>query len=455
LKPQATLAALMAVALFAAGCGRSGTSTEETPAGAAKPVTGDFGDLKGICGPGKATTSPAQGVTADAIKLGVFTDVSFTKKSEFIDAAKVFTTWCNASGGIKGRKLTATTRDSKLFEVRQRMLEACREDFALVGGGAALDATGVKERLSCLLPDFPAQVVQKQNNGSDLQVNQTGGTSYDRYPGYYDWLMKEAYPASKGSVGIINGDSPITKDVGAQAKESLTVAGAKFIYDDKYPVAGVSDWTPYAQAMKSKGVKGLVFYGDFLSLVKLEQVLTNIGHKLDWIDANNNSYSPAFIKLGGKALSFQNNLADLGGFHLLENASTNPATQQILDLFKQYAPQAPVTLPAVRAFATWLLFAKAAGSCGEALTRKCVYEAARKEAAWTGGGLMAPVDLTKADLPLKCFNIVQATPEGWKPADFKPNKGMYRCDGRTYKFTGDYGKPMTLADVGKSMSDVK
>jgi len=459
---QVIPAALAAAALLAvAGCGghdsagAAGDGTASATKAAQQAASGDFGDLKKVCGPGDAKSSPAQGVTAGAINLGVFSDVGFSKNSEFVDTAKVFTSWCNAAGGINGRKLVATTRDSKLMEVRQRMLEACREDFALVGGGSALDALGVQDRLKCLLPDFPAQVSQIQNQGSDLQLNDTGGASYDRYPGYFQWLLKTVYPDSASAVGTIAGDAAVSKVIAAREQESLKAAGARIPYKDLYPAAGVSDWTPYAQAIKSKGIKGLVFLGDFASLAKLEQILTGMNYRLDWIDANNNAYGPAFVQLAGKSLDYQNNFADLSGVHPLEKAADNQATGQLVSLFKKYAPGAQPTLPGVRGFASWLLFAKAASSCGDQLTRKCVYEAARKESAWTGGGLLAPVDLTKTDAPLNCFNIEKATSKGWEPADFKPTDGAYTCNEPAYMFKGDYGKPLTLADVGKSMADVK
>jgi hypothetical protein len=226
------------------------------------------------------------------------------------------------------------------------------------------------------------------------------------------------------------------------------------VYDDVYPVLGLADWTPYAEAIKSKGVKGLVFYGQFEQLAKLEQSLTNIGYKLDWIDTNNNAYGDSFLQLAAPSLGFQNNFADLAGVWPLEKAADNPATQKVLDLYRQYAPGSQVTFPALRAISAWLLFAKAAASCGDALTRLCLYNAARQENAWTGGGLQAPVDLSAPDKPMNCFNAEKATPSGWQPADFKPDTGAYRCDSPVYKYTGAYIKPMTLADVGKSMSDL-
>jgi hypothetical protein len=458
-RPLMPIAALAAVALLAAGCGRSGTNNEE-PSGGGTPkheqaVSADFGDLKDVCGPGNPTKAPTQGVTKDAIDVGVFSDVGFTKNPELADAAKVFTSWCNELGGVKGRKLVVHLRDTKMMEVRQRMLESCKQDFALVGGGAGLDAMGTKDRLSCLLPDFPAQVSMIQNNGSDLQFGQSGGVSYNRYQGYWSWLLKEAYPGSGNAIGLVSGDSPVTKALGAQAQEALKAIGGSVVYNDLYPAQGVSDWTPYAQSIKSKGVKGLIFYGDFTSLAKLEQILTGMNYKLDWIDANNNAYLPQFIKLAGPSLKFQNNFADLSGMHPLENAADDSATKRAQDLYQKYAPDAHLTLPGLRAFSAWLLFAKAAGTCGDDLTRKCVYDAARKETAWTAGGLQAPADQSKKDVPLDCFNVEKATPDGWKPADFKPNNGAYRCGAPKYRYTGNYGRPLTLADVGKSLNDLK
>ncbi len=90
-----------------------------------------------------------------------------------------------------------------------------------------------------------------------------------------------------------------------------------------------------------------------------------------------------------------------------------------MNLYKQYASGTDPTLPALRAFSSWLLFAKSAASCADALTRSCLYTAARKESAWTAGGLQAPVDLTAQDNPLKCFNVEQATGQGWAPAELQ------------------------------------
>ncbi|WP_332839047.1 ABC transporter substrate-binding protein [Nocardia bovistercoris] len=461
MRPQRIVVALMAIALLVAGCGRDSgsTGTEETGGGGSTPAaSGNFGDLTGVCKPGNAKSASAQGVTGSEIEVGLVSDIGFTKNPDFVDAAKVFTSWCNAAGGINGRKIVTNLRDTKLTEVRQRMLESCREDFFLVGGGAALDGLGVKDRLGCLLPEFPAQVAQTANTGSDLQLSygSSAAEGVNPYSGFQDWLINEAYPGSKGSVGMITGDSPITKVMGDKMTESLTAAGATISYSDLYPIAGVSDWTPYAQAIKAKGVKGLIYFGDFRYLAKLEDTLTSMNYKLDWIDANANSYNQTFLDGAKSSLGTQNNVLDMSGTAPLDAANV-PAIKQLKDLFGQYAPGSPITFQVLRAFQSWLLFAKSATSCGDDLTRACVYNAAKKETAWTGGGLQAPLDLSRPQSEqTRCFNVQQATPAGWQTTNFTPNtNGIFRCGFTAYKYTQDFGKATTLADVGKSIDDLK
>ncbi|MEV0685396.1 ABC transporter substrate-binding protein [Nocardia sp. NPDC050378] len=459
MKPQRTVVALLAVALLAAGCGRDSGAREDGPGAPAPAASGDFGTLTDVCSPGTPGISQAQGVTATEIEVGVFSDIGFTKNPDFVDAAKVFTSWCNAAGGINGRRIVTNLRDTKLMEVRQRMLEACREDFVLVGGSAALDGLGVKDRLSCLLPEFPAQVSQTANTGSDLQLGFGSAVSenVNPYTGFQDWLINEAYPGSKGAIGMINGDSPITKVMGEKLTESLTAAGATITYSDLYPISGVSDWTPYAQAIKSAGVKGLIFYGDFRYLAKLQDVLTSMNYKLDWVDANANSYNKVFLDGAKSSLGTQNNFLDMSGTAPLDAADRVPAVQKVKDLFQQYSPGSDITFQVLRSFQSWLLFAKAATSCGAELTRACVYNAAAKETAWTAGGLQAPVDLSKPmSEQTRCFNVVQAGPDGWKSAKFAPNTdGLYRCGFTPYRYRGDFGQPAKLADVGKTLAELK
>jgi Periplasmic binding protein len=449
-------AVLGAVVLIAAGCSRSGSPAAQSSSSASAPVTGDFGTLSNVCHGGNATGATDQGITASEIKAGVMTDVGYTKDPALENAATVFTDWCNAAGGIDGRKLVADIRNTGLFQVIPAMTGACGTDFTLVGGSAALDGLAVKTRLQCLLPDFDAQTVMQQNNGSALQVYPiTSGYSYSPAAGYYQWLLQQAYPDSKNAVGTLSGESILTELDDTLLAQTIRAEGGNVAFSETFPLMGITNWTPYAEAIKAKGVKGLVFLGEPEQLAPLEQALDTIGYKLDWIDDNTNAYGTDFIQLAAKSLSDQHNYAELPAVYPVEKAADNPATEEVVRLFARYAPGQPVTLQVLQAFSAWLVFAASAETCGSDLTRKCVYDAAIKQTAWTGGGLTAPVDLAKPDSPPTCFDVEEATPSGWEPASFGANHGPYRCGEPVFKPTGNFPQPLTLAAVGKSLSDLK
>jgi len=255
-------------------------------------------------------------------------------------------------------------------------------------------------------------------------------------------------------VGIIAGDVGITRLFSQREKETLEFLGAKVAYNDFYPATGVADWTPYAQAIKSKGLKGLVFLGQYNELAKLEQALVDVGHNMTWIDANTNSTNPDFIKLTAGVLDKQQNYAAPYMFPP-EEAAKNPATKELVDLYKKYAPNAAVTGPGIQAFSAWLLFATAARDCADNVTRRCVLDKAGARTKWDGGGLHARYDLTAKDSPRYCQVILAAQPSGWGLADFDANEGKFLCADHQYKLQGDYPDAVQLQDVGRSLADLK
>jgi len=454
-------AALAAVALLAAGCSRAPSSSSQTSPAASAPASsgasaaGDFGTLTNVCHGGSASGSTDQGVTSSSIEAGVLTDVGFTKDPQLKNAAAAFTSWCNAAGGIDGRKLVADIHDTRLLQVVPAMSSACASDFVLAGGSAGLDGLGVATRLKCLLPDFDEQPTMAQNAGSGLQISPvTFSYAYSAYAGYYKWLLS-ASPDSANHVAVVYGLSVITEVAAEMAAQTVEADGGSVPADIAYPETGVTNWTPYAEAIKTKGIKGFTFYGTPQDLVALEQALDTIGYRLDWIDTNTDAYTAGFIQTAGNALTMQHNYAPLLGVYPVEKAAANPAVEKVVQLLKQYAPGQPVTLEVLQAFSAWLSFAVSAESCGADLTRKCVYEAAVKQKSWTGGGITAPVDLGTPLAAPKCYDIEQATPAGWEPAPFDPNDGVYRCGEPPLKLGSGYPAPMQLSDVGKTLGDLK
>ena len=100
----------------------------------------------------------------------------------------------------------------------------------------------------------------------------------------------------------------------------------------------------------------------------------------------------------------KNNVYIRSVFYPFEDAKKNPPPQQYLDAFEQYLPNGKAkAYLGLQAWSAWLLFAKAAKECGADLTRKCVYDNAKKVTDWTGGGLHADDRTRRRASPSDCF----------------------------------------------------
>lgn len=456
-----TVVCALALSLVAAACSRSDSSdggSTDTTGGGNAAASGSFGSLGRVCGPGDAGGATAAGVTDTEIRVGTVADPGFAGRpglnQELFDAATVFTEWCNAAGGIEGRKIKLDLLDAKLVEYRQRILEACDQDFSLVGGGAVFDDAAQKDRLGCLLPDISGFVVSPEARGADLLVQVLPNPNDVQPIGDFRWLA-EKFPAAKDKVAALTAGLPSTIVVKDQSVEGAEAAGMTVIYDGQYNASGETTWAPIVQTLKSKGVRGLIWTGEPENLAKFEQGLVDAGYELDFIQASPNHYDQIMLKTGGEAI--QDTYVRISIFPF-ENASENPATKQYLDLFKEYLPDGKAkSYLGVQGFSAWLLFAKAAAACGSDLTRKCLLDEAKRVGGttWNGGGLHAPANVREQQ-PTDCFAVLEASPKGFSLPEIDANDSIYNCaPDNLVKLKGSYGKGVTLADVGKSLSDLK
>jgi ABC-type branched-subunit amino acid transport system substrate-binding protein len=463
-----SLAALLAVVLVAGACGRSGGGGSATPttggetttsaAGAAGP--GDFGTLKDVCGPGKNTMSPDQGVTPTAIDVATSADPGFAGRpgldQEIFDAGDVFVDWCNAAGGIQGRKIVLHKYDAAILNFDAQVQKACQTDFFLVGNGNVLDDTGQQTRLKCVMPEIPTYMVSLQGRDSDLTVQPVPNRSTQYAVSPYNYVAQK-FPDATKSVVTMTGNISATLLVDAQATEAAKDLGWTVKRDILYNPIGEPTWLPFAQQIKDSGAKGLIYTGEPQNYALLAKALKQINYPLDFTIVAANHYDQNMIKDGGDAI---HNVYMAVGFVPYEDASKNPPTQQYLDLFKQYDPSGKSHAAlGLQTWSAWLLFAKAAKACGDDLTRKCVYDNALTETNWTGGGLNAPQDV-KDQKAAECGIVLEASPQGFaEPAGWKPTNGFFNCDPKNVlPLHGDYskfGKGAKLSDVGKSLADLK
>jgi ABC-type branched-subunit amino acid transport system substrate-binding protein len=458
------LALVVVLVIVGSACGRSDPETSGSSPTADRmssetgPRSATFGDLTDVCQDGEPSGSPAQGVTPSEIALSTFSDPGFPGRpglnQELFDAAEVFSKWCNDRGGINGRKIVVHERDAALTNVVPKMADACREDFAVVGGGAVFDQDGVKGRLGCLMPEIPAFAFSPEARGADLSAQPVPNPVDSVGNGLYKYLGKK-FPKGRKAYGVITADLPSTRAAGNQNKGVVDALGWKKVYDDVYPSLGPTSWTPYAQALKSAGVKGLIWVGEPEYLAKLIQAMNDINYSPDFISINANNYDEGLVDNAGAAL--KDNVYMSSPFVPFDEAEPGSATQAYLDAFAEYLPDGKARAAyGAQAFSAWLLFAQAAKACGDDLTRKCLYEQAKQATDWTGGGLHSPQDV-RGNTVGTCITVMQATSEGFVRAkDLRETDGVFHCaPGDVHEMPERAGMGMTLQDVGRSMADFK
>ncbi len=443
MRPVAMVAAALTLVAVGGACGRpsatpagpSGGSSATTsgPIGAAAAGAGDFGSLQAICGPGKPTGGSGRGLTADTIRLGTMADPGALAapglEKEFFDVAEAFTKWCNAAGGVNGRKLVLDKYDAKLFEVAPQMINACQNDFMLVGNGNAFDAAGVKPRLACKLGELPAYSVSPQAVAAGLQVQATPNPANQYQVGPFR-LLGEQFPSTlKNGIAIAGSTVSTVAPQSLRARDALKAIGYKVaILQQRAPL--VDNFRPYMEQIKMSGATA---YTEIAAqdLTPEFQAISNVGLKLDYVVEGTQFYDPKTIA-AAKATSFPSTWVYLS--HLpFEMASQYPVVQQLESIMKAWNAHPKFNDFVALAFSAWTLWAKSATACGNDLTQACVLAKAASEKNWTAGGFYSPRDTNPAN-PLQptCYVLMKVTPSGfvYDKAATQPNNGVYNCDPR-------------------------
>jgi hypothetical protein len=435
---------LVAVAvILAAGCTRSNSDTSAgdtttsaggaTTTAAADPTAlaaGGFGDMEKVCQPGDASGATDVGVTDTEIHAGTLTDKGFSGRpgltKEMYDSALAFTKWCNEHGGILGRKIVLDDRDAALTEYNTRILESCTADLAMVGGGAVLDNSDNGARVQCGLPNFAGYVVTPEARAAELQVqpmpNPIG------YASNAMWTRARTMFPALTQFGIMTGAIQTTEQVRDADLKVAEQAGYTTVYNKEYNVNCEPDWSTFVSDMKNAGTQVLHFVGEPGCLIGLQKAMDTAGWFPDLTLQETNFYDTGYAQEAG---AFAKNTYVRTAFYPFELAADNKATQDYLDLMKQYNPDGRIATLGVQGLSAWLLFAKAATECGSQLTRTCVLDKAKTVTEWTGGGLHGATN-PSTNMGTACFAALKLGPTGFTyDKEFTgptPGDGIYNCD---------------------------
>lgn len=407
------LSALFVVlALLAASCGDrgedesggvgnegNGTETADADGGEANP--GDWGDLEAVCGPneggGAVPADDAQGVSEDEIVLGTVADPGFAARpglnQELFDAGDAFVEWCNAAGGINGKKLVLNKRDAALTNYQPVIEQACESDFGLVGGGAVQDNLWPSVGAACDLFDIAGFAVTPEKAGmagdspTDGRTVQPVPNPSDEYPVGAALLLEEEFPELGDTLGFLTGGLQTLTDQRDKEKAAYEGIGYTTVYDSTYNIGGESNWKPFATAIQDENVSLYKFVGEPTNAAQIDQAFSQVGFTPDVRLFEPNIYDQSYLDAAGPAA----NGAFVGlAFTPLEEAENNPATQLYVDNLEESGGKTAIL--GLQSTSAWLLFATLAKECdqNDDLTRSCILEGAGEMTEWTGGGLHAP-----------------------------------------------------------------
>jgi ABC-type branched-subunit amino acid transport system substrate-binding protein len=389
-------------AVIAGACGASHGTAAPVPSGSTTasttpaPAVVKFGTLDSPCGKGTATGATAKGVTNTSIKIGYGDDAGYAAApgldKEMSDAVKPMIQWCNAQGGINGRKIVGNYYDASVLQVTQAMTQACNDKiFMLVGQGFVLDANQETTRIQCQLSTIPGFAVGTAfASGSGMQQPIPNPGDEEAVSSAYQ--VAKMFPAAVKKAAFAYADFPATTETRDKAAVGYPKAGWNFLNcDQHYNIAGESDWKPFASQLKACGVQVVVWVGspdpnleNFLNASK------QVGFQpTAWV-TDPNQYTAAFAKWNGQNGGAANNVYVRQTNVPFELANQVPAVKQYMDLVA--ASHGTTGLLGEQSASAFLLWATAVKSCGSTVTAKCVLDAAAAQKNWTGGGLHLPTN---------------------------------------------------------------
>jgi hypothetical protein len=418
----------VAVSPTSAGASTSASRTLSASSSGVWPGVGK------ICEQGSGGASAVRGVGDKTINIAVFNDAANTIDpglgEEYIQQGTAFADWCNAAGGINGRKIVIDDRDAALFNSAQEATAACQSDFMAVGGGMALDQPSVPIRVACGLGQITGYVV---SNASDLaadQVDPSGINTGTVTAGWFGALAR-AYPKAVKAAGMGGSDTPSVIESEMKYEFAAEAQGWK-VAAFLEPPTSVENWAPYVEQYQQKGVMAL-WPADAANFTPFAQAMTTAGYK------------PTFVALGAQFASPQTQQAVAASPSLppvyvetqwwpLAQASHNPSTEELVSIMHKYAKGDTLDFNDEEGAESWTLWAKSASACSVNLTVTCVLNHAAATTNWDAGGIQAPVaKLTLSNenpQPSPCFAMLQVTTKAivYDKKLTDPTESIWNCN---------------------------
>jgi ABC-type branched-subunit amino acid transport system substrate-binding protein len=388
-----------------------------------------FGTLPSPCGKGHATGATDEGVTNSTINIAYGDDRGFSGlpglDQEMGDAVKDMIAWCNAQGGINGRKIVGDYYDAAVTNVGSVMTQACKTDFMLVGEGFALDSLAEQTRLGCNLAAVPGFTVSPVVANA-YEMYQASPNPANASPVSSAYQAETLFGSKTQKAGVYDSTLSTQEESTAKAVQAYTEAGWKFVPNCSVNVNynGEANYTPFVQKLQSCGAQiifndatpGPTLYGAF-------EAENQIGYDPIWV-MDSGAYTASFAQWNTDGLA--NNVYVRISYEPLEAAKVVPAVAQYLSIVKKYGGL--TSQLGEQATSSFLLWATEAKVCGSTLTRQCMINHLAKVSSWTGGGLNASGNPAK-NIPPNCGLLMKLDGTKWVQA-YPKKLGTFGCSSK-------------------------
>ena len=250
----------------------------------------------------------------------------------------------------------------------------------MVGGGVVFDQDGVDDP-----PRVPAAGHRRVRGEPRGTGARTSSSSRSRTPSrrcravtYSGW--RRSSPRGPRTTASSRVTSPPPRSSANRTRRSAESLGWKNVYNDVYPSLGAERAGPRTpKALKSDGVKGLIWVGE--PRVPRQAAPGDAATSTTRRSSSAPTPTTTTQKLIDRRWGARSRTTSTSAASSSRSRRPRPgtATEQYLDAFDEYLPDGKNrTYLGLQAFSAWLLFAKAAKECGDDLTRKCVYDNAKK-----------------------------------------------------------------------------
>ncbi|UDY22246.1 ABC transporter substrate-binding protein [Nocardioides sp. Kera G14] len=420
----------------AAASGGGAAAPAASGGGAAAAAGGTGGAKAGAAAPGKAGGAAAgavgscagfangPGITSSTITLGNASDISGPVPGLFTaaqQAVKAYIAYFNSTSSICGRKLALEAQDTRTDGGgdQQAYQTLCSKSFAAIGSMSAFDSGGAATAQSCGLPDLRAGSTTNERAACTTCYASMGSNAayFENAPMTHFIKTNKAATQAAAMVYL---------DAGGAAQNAQTVVkvgtklGMKWVYNAGIGVTEFN-YGPYVQAMKSKGVKYVWFFGAYQNTVRLQQAMQQADFKPEIFIQDPTIYDPSYVSQAGAAgegtYVYMN-------FVPFSQASSNPEMSTYLKWLQQVAPGANPTFYGVMAWSAAALFVKQAQALGGKLTRASFLNSLKSVTNWTAGGMTAPQNVG-GKMNGSCWRFIQLKGGKWN------SLGGYECDGVT------------------------